>query len=55
MPEVVHCRICDKPIHVKDFPDMMKKLRKHRKEKHPKAFKESGKKGLATRKKNRGE
>jgi hypothetical protein len=51
MPEIIHCSICNKPIKVKDFPDQMKKLREHRKKAHPKAFKESIKKGLATRKK----
>lgn len=55
MPETIHCRVkgCGKAIRVKNFPDAMKKLREHRRTAHPKAFKESIKKGIATRKRNR--
>jgi hypothetical protein len=53
MPEIIHCSICHKPIHVKNFADQMKKLREHRQKAHPKAFKESIKRGVATRKRNR--
>jgi hypothetical protein len=52
MPETIHCSICHKAIRVKDFADSMHKLRDHRKLKHPKAFKASIKKGIATRKRN---
>jgi hypothetical protein len=52
MPETIHCSICHKPIRVKDFADQMKKIREHRKEFHPKAFKSSIRKGIATRKRN---
>jgi hypothetical protein len=52
MPEVIQCSICHKPIKVKNFADSMDKLRKHRKEFHPKAFKKSIKKGIQTRKNN---
>lgn len=41
MPEVVHCRLCGKPIRVENFRDQMSKIRRHYKEHHPKAFKES--------------
>ncbi len=51
MPEIVHCKICRKSFKVKDFADAMKKLRHHRKLEHPKAFRESIKKSIATRKK----
>lgn len=50
MPETIHCRKCGKAIRVKDFVDQMKKVREHYKEEHPKAFRESIKKGIATRK-----
>lgn len=51
MPETIHCSICGKPIRVKDFVDGMAKLRRHRKKYHPKAFRESIKKGIKTRSK----
>ena len=50
MPELVHCRKCKKGIRVEGFADQMSKLRKHYKSAHPKAFKESIKKGVAKRK-----
>jgi hypothetical protein len=50
MPETITCKICGKKIRVKNFADQMKKIREHRKRSHPKAFKESVKKGLKTRK-----
>jgi hypothetical protein len=50
MPEVIHCGICGKRIHVKNFADQMKKIREHRKAEHPSAFRKSLKKGIATRK-----
>ena len=53
MPETIHCKLCGKPIRVKNFADEMEKLREHRKEFHLAAFKKSIKKGLETRKKNR--
>jgi hypothetical protein len=52
-PETLHCGICGKPIYVKNFADGMSKLRHHRQKYHPKAFKESVKKAVATRKKNK--
>jgi hypothetical protein len=48
-PETIHCGLCHKAIKVKDFADQMKKIREHRKSEHPKAFRASIKKGLATR------
>lgn len=50
MPEIIHCRICGKAIHVENFADMMAKLRRHRKKYHPRAFRQSVKKAIATRK-----
>jgi hypothetical protein len=52
-PEIIHCGICRKPIKVEDFKDALAKLRRHRKKYHPKAFRKSIKKGVATRKKNK--
>jgi len=52
-PETIRCSICGKAIRVENFADAMSKLRHHRKLKHPKAFKESIKKGLKTRRKNK--
>jgi hypothetical protein len=52
MPETIHCSICHKAIHVENFADAMDRLRHHRKRFHPKAFKASIKKGIATRKRN---
>lgn len=54
-PEIIHCRIkgCGKAIHVENFADAMSKIRRHRKEKHPRLFNQSVKKGVATRKRNR--
>ncbi len=53
MPEKIKCGICGKSIRVKNFVDQMKKLRQHPKKCQPKAFKESVKKSVATRKRNR--
>jgi len=50
MPETIRCSRCKKAIRVDNFPDQMAKLRKHYKASHPKAFKESIKKGVKTRK-----
>jgi len=50
VPEVVHCSKCKKAIKVENFPDQMKKLRRHYAKSHPKAFKESVAKGVAKRK-----
>jgi hypothetical protein len=42
MPQkTVHCSICGHAITGSDFIERMSKLRRHRKEKHPKAFQES--------------
>lgn len=54
MPETIHCKICKKSIRAKDFEDGMAKLRRHRKKYHPQAFRKSVKKGIATRKRNKG-
>jgi len=51
MPLTVHCSICGKAITGKDFAERMKLLRRHRKAEHPKAHKESVKKGLETKRK----
>jgi hypothetical protein len=53
MPETIHCSKCGKSIRVKNFGDMMVKLRRHYKEYHPILFKRSIKKGIETRKKSR--
>lgn len=50
MPETIHCSICRKAIRGKDFRDIMAKLRRHREKYHPKAFRESIRKGVRTRK-----
>jgi len=52
VPETVHCSICNQAIHGKNFQDIMAKLRRHRKSRHPKAFKASIRKGIETRKLN---
>ena len=49
MPEIIKCGICGKRIRVKNFKDQMDKIRSHRKRAHPKAFRQSVKKGIATR------
>jgi len=52
MPEkVVHCSICGYAVKGYDFYERMSKLRRHRKEAHPKAHKGSVKKGLRTKRK----
>lgn len=55
MPEVLHCRVrgCGKTFRVKSFEDGMSKLRRHRKQEHPSLFKQSIKKGIETRKRNK--
>ncbi len=52
MPETIHCRVrgCQKVIHAENFEDGMSKLRRHRKKEHPSKFRESIRKGIATRK-----
>ena len=47
--KTVHCRLCGKPIKGRDFAERMKKLRHHRKEKHPTAHRKSVKKTLKTK------
>jgi hypothetical protein len=49
MPETIHCSICHKPIKVKNFVDQMKKIRRHRKLKHPKEQRKSILKSVRTR------
>lgn len=39
----VHCSVCGKGISGYDFPERMKKIRKHYKEAHPRKFKQWGK------------
>ena len=50
MPETIHCSLCGKPIKVENVQDMMVKIRHHRKKYHPKAFRESIRKGVKSRK-----
>ncbi len=50
MPETITCSKCGAKIRVKDFADQMAKLRRHYKKHHPKAFKESIKRGIIKRK-----
>jgi len=47
----VHCSICGQisPEDVKNFEERMAWLRRHRKEKHPEAFRKSVKKAVETR------
>jgi hypothetical protein len=54
MPETIHCGICGKAIHAKNLEDGMAKLRRHRKKYHPRAFRESVRKGVETRRARRG-
>ena len=49
MPKIISCSICGKKFRVKDFADMMDKIRSHRKREHPKAFRESIKRAVKTR------
>jgi hypothetical protein len=49
MPEFIHCKVCGKSFHVKNFADQMSKIRKHYKEAHPVLFKRSIKRGVAKR------
>ena len=55
MPETIHCRVrgCGKAIRVKNFGDQQAKLRRHRQKSHPRLFKQSIRKGVETRKRNR--
>ena len=48
MPCTKHCSICGKAFKG-EFQDVMAKLRRHRKQKHPKAHRESVKKALKTK------
>lgn len=47
--KTVHCSLCGKAISGKNFLERMTKLRRHRKQAHPKAHKESVKKAVKTR------
>jgi len=47
--KTVHCSLCGKPIKGRNFQERMAKLRRHRKQKHPKAHKKSVKKMLKTK------
>jgi len=47
--KTVHCSICGEAIRGDDFGERMRKLRRHRKAKHPKAHKKSVKKTLKTK------
>ncbi len=49
MPENIRCSICGKKIRVKNFADQMTKIRRHRKKEHPRAFRESIKRSVRTR------
>jgi len=53
MPETISCSICGKRIRGKNFADIMDKLRSHRKREHPRAFRESIRRGVETRRKGR--
>lgn len=53
MPETRKCSICQKPIKGKNASDIMEKLWHHRKNHHHKAHRESVRKAIATRKRNR--
>lgn len=48
MPCTKHCSLCGKPFKG-NFQDVMAKLRRHRKQSHPKAHRESVKKALKTK------
>lgn len=45
----VHCHLCGKAIRGYDFAERMKKLRHHRKQKHPSAHKRSVAKAMVTK------
>ena len=47
--KVIHCRLCGKAIKGMDFAERMKKLRHHRKLKHPTAHKRSVAKAMVTK------
>jgi len=49
--KTVHCRVCGAPITGYDFPERMAKLRRHYKRKHPKLWRKSVEKALATKRK----
>ncbi|MCS7240937.1 MAG: hypothetical protein NZ651_06815 [Candidatus Bipolaricaulota bacterium] len=50
MPEkIIKCRACGKSIQGYDFPTRMEKLRRHYKENHPRLWKLSVAKSLATK------
>ncbi len=55
MPETIHCLVrgCGKAIRAKNFEDGMAKLRRHRRKEHPSLFRQSVRKGVATRKSRR--
>jgi len=50
----IHCKLCREAISGYDFPERMRKLRSHRKEHHPEAFKKSIKRGIKTKEGNPG-
>jgi predicted nucleic acid-binding Zn ribbon protein len=54
VPETVHCSVCGKAIRGDNFADIMAKLRRHRQKAHPSLFRKSIRKGVATRKRNKG-
>ena len=47
--KVIHCRLCGKAIKGMDFAERMKKLRHHRKLKHPTAHKRSVAKAMVSK------
>jgi len=50
MPEkTVYCRVCGKGIRGYDFEERMEKLRRHYKREHPRKWRESVAKALATK------
>lgn len=55
MPERIHCRVrgCNWSTMAENFEDGMAKLRRHRKKAHPRLFRQSTKKSVATRKARR--
>lgn len=50
--KTIHCGICGTAIRGDDFPERMDKLRRHRKRKHPGAFRQSVKKAQRTGRSN---
>jgi predicted small metal-binding protein len=56
VPERIHCRVrgCNWSTMAENFEDGMAKLRRHRRKVHPSLFRKSIRKGVATRKRNKG-